>query len=424
MLDVLSTNHYIIIFSSIIIISYFFNSYSKKTGVPSVLMLIVLGMIFGFYMEFQNRFSFILEVLGTVGLILIVLEGALGLKLLKSNVPIIFKSFAVSAVTLGGSSYIGALLLNSFFQLDIGVSLLITVPLSILSSSILLPSIDSVEENKREFLIYESTFSDIIGIIFFYTVLGLTMSKNVFVPDYGLIISNFFGTTLFSVIISLLLIYVFQKLTGQAKLFLLISVLMILYAFAEMLNFSSLIIILMFGLILNNYKLFFKGILLRLIENEEKVESIIDDFKVVTLESAFVVRTFFFIIFGWSIKITDLFDLKSFVVGGTIVLIIFAVRMVTLLIFSKTTSVKNITPELFLAPRGLLTILLFYSIPRNLLSTNVNFEGVFLYVIIICCLIMAWSLIYERKKRELKENEDFEILDVEDADVNEKDLQE
>ena len=424
MLDVLSTNHYIIIFSSIIIISYFFNSYSKKTGVPSVLMLIVLGMIFGFYMEFQNRFSFILEVLGTVGLILIVLEGALGLKLLKSNVPIIFKSFAVSAVTLGGSSYIGALLLNSFFQLDIGVSLLITVPLSILSSSILLPSIDSVEENKREFLIYESTFSDIIGIIFFYTVLGLTTSKNMYVPEYGLIISNLFGTTVFSVIMSFLLIYVFQKLTGQAKLFLLISVLMILYAFAEMLNFSSLIIILMFGLILNNYKLFFKGILLRLIENEEKIESIIDDFKVVTLESAFVVRTFFFIIFGWSIKITDLFDLKSFVIGSTIVLIIFSVRMVTLLVFSKTTSVKNITPELFLAPRGLLTILLFYSIPRNLLPTNINFEGVFLYVIIICCLIMAWSLIYERKKRELKENEDFEILDVEDADVNEKDLQE
>jgi len=422
MLDVLSTNHYIIIFSSIIIISYFFNSYSKKTGVPSVLMLIVLGMVFGVYMDFQDRFSFILEILGTVGLILIVLEGALGLKLLKSNVLIIFKSFAVSAVTLGGSSYIGALVLNSFFQLDIGVSLLITVPLSILSSSILLPSIDSVEENKREFLIYESTFSDIIGIIFFYTVLRLTMSINVFVPEYGLIISNLFGTTLFSVIISFLLIYVFQKLTGQAKLFLLISVLMILYAFAEMFNFSSLIIILMFGLILNNYKLFFKGILLRLIENEEKVESIIDDFKVVTLESAFVVRTFFFIIFGWSIKITDLFDLKSLLIGGTIVLIIFSVRMVTLLIFSKTTNVKNITPELFLAPRGLLTILLFYSIPRNLLPTNINFEGVFLYVIIICCLIMTWSLICEKKKRELKENEDFEILNVEDVDVNEKDL--
>ena len=424
MFDVLSTNHYIIIFSSIIIVSYFFNSYSKKSGVPSVLMLIVLGMVFGFYMEFQDRFSFILEVLGTVGLILIVLEGALGLKLLKNNIPIIFKSFAVSAVTLGGTSYIGALLLNSIFQLEIAVSLLVTVPLSILSSSILLPSIGSVEENKREFLIYESTFSDIIGIIIFYTVLGLTMSKSVFIPEYGFIISNLLGTTLFSVIISFLLIYVFQKLAGQAKLFLLISVLMILYAFAEMLNFSSLIIILMFGLILNNYKLFFKGALSRLVENEEKIESIIDDFKVVTLESSFVVRTFFFIIFGWSIKIIDLFDLKSLIIGITIVLIIFSVRMVTLLIFSKTTNVKNITPELFLAPRGLLTILLFYSIPRGLLPTNINFEGVFLYVIIICCFIMTWSLIYEKKKNELKKNEDFEILDVDDTESNEKKLQE
>ena len=424
MFDVLSTNHYIIIFSSIIIISYFFNSYSKKSGVPSVLMLIILGMVFGFYMEFQDRFSFILEVLGTVGLILIVLEGALGLKLLKSNIPIIFKSFAVSAVTLGGSSYLGALLLNSIFQLETEVSLLITVPLSILSSSILLPSIGSIEENKREFLIYESTFSDIIGIIIFYAVLGLTMSKNVFIPEYGFIISNLFGTTLFSVIISFLLIYIFQKLTGQAKLFLLISVLMILYAFAEMLNFSSLIIILMFGLILNNYKLFFKGALSRLVENEEKIESIIDDFKIVTLESSFVVRTFFFIIFGWSIKIIDLFDLKSLIIGITIVLIIFSVRMVTLLVFSKTTRVKNITPELFLAPRGLLTILLFYSIPRSLLPSNINFEGVFLYVIIICCLIMTWSLIDEKKKNELKENEDFEILDVEDTESNEKNLQE
>ena len=120
MLDVLSTNHYIIIFSSIIIISYFFNSYSKKTEL-SVLMLIVLGMIFGFYMEFQNRFSFILEVLGTVGLILIVLEGNSWFGLLKSNVPIIFKSFAASRLPLGVLLISEALLLNSFFQLDIGV---------------------------------------------------------------------------------------------------------------------------------------------------------------------------------------------------------------------------------------------------------------------------------------------------------------
>lgn len=410
MIGVLSTYHYIIIFASVIIVSYFFSSFSKKSGIPSVLMLIALGITVNIYIPFQDRFNFILEVLGTVGLILIVLDGALGLKLLKSKTGFILKSLFVSLITLGGTSYISALFLNYFFELPIIHSLLLTVPLSILSSAILLPSIDSVEENKREFLIYESTFSDIIGIIFFYTTLNFINPTTESSEVYGFIVSDLIGTTVFSIVISYFLIYIFQKLKGQAKLFLLISVLMILYAFGEMLNLSSLIIILMFGLIINNYKLFFRGVFFKLIDDDEKISEIIDDFKIVTLESAFVVRTFFFILFGWSIKISDLFDLQSFLIGLSIVVAIYLVRSITLFIFSGTFRFSKILPELFLAPRGLLTILLFYAIPKNLIKSDINFEGVFLYVIIICSLVMTWVLIREKKKLEAQE-EDFEILE-------------
>lgn len=418
MLEVLSTYHYIIIFSSVIIASYFFSSFSKKSGIPSVLMLIALGIVVNIYIPFQDRFNFILEVLGTVGLILIVLDGSLGLKLLRSKTGIILKSLFVSLITLGGTSYVSALFLNYFFQLPVIHSLLLTVPLSILSSAILLPSIDSVEENKREFLIYESTFSDIIGIIVFYTTLNFINPTTESGEVYGFIVSDLLGTTVFSIVVSYFLIYIFQKLKGQAKLFLLISVLMILYAFGEMLNLSSLIIILMFGLIINNYKLFFKGVFFKLIDDDKKISEIIDDFKVVTLESSFVVRTFFFILFGWSIKISDLFDLKSFLIGLCIVVIIYLVRSITLFVFSGTFRVNKILPELFLAPRGLLTILLFYAIPKNLIDSDINFEGVFLYVIIICSLIMTWILIYEKKKLEIQEEEDFEILDPIDKEEN------
>lgn len=418
MLEVLSTYHYIIIFSSVIIVSYFFSSFSKKSGIPSVLMLIALGIVVNIYIPFQDRFNFILEVLGTVGLILIVLDGALGLKLLRSKTGIILKSLFVSLITLGGTSYVSALFLNYFFQLPVIHSLLLTVPLSILSSAILLPSIDSVEENKREFLIYESTFSDIIGIIVFYTTLNFINPTTESSEVYGFIVSDLIGTTVFSIVVSYFLIYLFQKLKGQAKLFLLISVLMILYAFGEMLNLSSLIIILMFGLIINNYKLFFKGVFFKLIDDDKKISEIIDDFKVVTLESAFVVRTFFFILFGWSIKISDLFDLKSFLIGLSIVVIIYLVRSITLFIFSGTFKINKILPELFLAPRGLLTILLFYAIPKNLIESDINFEGVFLYVVIICSLIMTWILIHEKEKIKIQEEEDFEILDPIDKEEN------
>lgn len=408
MFEALTTYHYIIIFASIIITSYFFNSFSKKSGVPSVLMLIGLGFIINIYTTFQDKFDFVLEVLGTVGLILIVLDGALGLKLLRDKVGTILKSFFVSLITLVCTAYFGALFLNYFFEIQILHALLLTTPLSILSSAILLPSIGSLKDNKREFLIYESTFSDIIGIIVFVTVLSFISPDAENNRVYGFILSNLIGTTVFSVFISYFLIYLFQKLKGEAKLFLLISVLMILYAFSEMLNLSSLIIILVFGLMLNNYKLFFKGFLSSLIVGDQKILEIIDDFKVVTLESAFVVRTFFFILFGWSININDLLDLKSFLIALSIVVIIYLVRCVALLIFSLTLRFEKILPELFLAPRGLLTILLFFTIPEGLIDSDLNFEGVFLYVIIICSIIMALILVNEKKKEGIEIGEGSE----------------
>jgi len=406
--EALTTYHYIIIFASIIITSYFFNSFSKKSGVPSVLMLIGLGFIINIYTTFQDKFDFVLEVLGTVGLILIVLDGALSLKLLKNKVGTILKSFFVSLITLVCTAYFGALFLNYFFEIQMLHALLLTTPLSILSSAILLPSIGSLKDNKREFLIYESTFSDIIGIIVFLTVLSFISPDAENNRVYGFILSNLIGTTVFSVFISYFLIYLFQKLKGEAKLFLLISVLMILYAFSEMLNLSSLIIILVFGLMLNNYKLFFKGFLSGLIVGDQKILEIIDDFKVVTLESAFVVRTFFFILFGWSININDLLDLKAFLIGLSIVVIIYLVRCITLLIFSLNIRFDKILPELFLAPRGLLTILLFFTIPEGLIDSDLNFEGVFLYVIIICSIIMALILVNEKKKEGIEKIEGSE----------------
>ena len=83
-------------------------------------------------------------------------------------------------------------------------------------------------------------------------------------------------------------------------------------------------------MILNNYKVFFSGGLSKLID-ETKVESILSDFKVVTGESAFVVRTFFFIIFGWSVSVGSMFNLKSIAIGLALLLVIYVVRAICLL---------------------------------------------------------------------------------------------
>ena len=50
-----------------------------------------------------------------------------------------------------------------------------------------------------------------------------------------------------------------------------------------------------------------------------------------------------------------------------------------------------------MAPRGLITILLFYSIPENLAVAQFN-EGILLLVILASSIMMAVSLIRYRKR--------------------------
>ena len=408
MFEALTTYHLIIIFSVTIIISYFFNLYAKKSGIPAVLLLIGLGVGINYVLRFSGfpkpDLLPVLEVLGVVGLILIVLEAALDLQLLKEKVGLIIKSFLVALIGLAGTAYLAALALNYLMEVEVLNALLYTIPLSILSSAIILPSIDDLDEEKRDFMIYESTFSDIVGIIGFYSVLtmvGSVSNESV----YGEVFGNLALTVVFSIIISYILIYVFQNIKGHVKLFLLIAILLLLYAVGKMFHLSSLIIILIFGMILNNYKVFFRGGLMRLL-NEEKVEDVLDDMKVVTAETAFVVRTFFFIIFGWSVYLGSLLSFKVIGIGLVILFIIYLVRAITLFIFNG----KNIVTQLFLAPRGLITILLFFAIPEEL-SVGPEFQGVLLFVILISCLIMTWSMISNKNKlAQIGKYEDEELL--------------
>ena len=412
----------IIIFSSTIILSYVFNLYSKKSGIPSVLLLIFTGMLinFGFFiseMGSPNLFS-VLKILGVVGLALIVLEAALDLKLVKEKMGLIFKSLSTAIIGLFATAYAGSLVLNYTLEMPMIEALLFTVPLSILSSAIILPSLGSLDEYKKEFMIYESTFSDILGIVLFYSLLSF-LGPDSKSEIYGEVFGNLIFTILFSIIISYILVYLFQNIKGHDKLFLLISILLLLYAVGKLFHLSSLIIILIFGMILNNYKVFFAGGLSRLI-NDEKVEHILADFKVVTGESAFVVRTFFFIIFGWSVSVGSMFSLKSIAIGIALLVIIYVVRAICLFIFSG----KNIFPQIFLAPRGLITILLFFAIPKEL-TDKYDFNGVLLFIILASCLIMTWSLIRHKKNLERLDNED--LLDDSENDevlIEETDLEE
>ena len=108
---------------------------------------------------------------------------------------------------------------------------------------------------------------------------------------------------------------------------------------------------------MSNSELFFRGKIKKLLHHD-KFHQMEKGLHIVTLETAFVVRTFFFVIFGASIVLSSLANLDVVYISLAILASIYLVRWIFLRIFLG----KDLTPQLWIAPRGLITVLLFYAI--------------------------------------------------------------
>ncbi|MEJ6756824.1 MAG: cation:proton antiporter [Crocinitomicaceae bacterium] len=395
-------NTYVLIMAlaGIIILSFFFNIISKKTNIPSVLLLILLGM--GLKIGLQSAGIFkdveldsILEILGNVGLVMIVLEAALDLKLEKEKRGMIFKAFMVALLGIGCSMFaLGAFFMYIFPGAGWYTAILYAIPLSIMSSAIIIPSVGGLRGVKKEFMVYESTFSDILGIMVFYFMLGADGHAGGGSIAWEIVL-NILGTMVLSVIVAYVMVYLFQHLQMQVKLFLIIAVLLLLFAVGKYFHLSSLLIILAFGLVLNNTDIFFRGFLKKYFD-KEKVRPILHDFHNLTLESAFLIRTFFFVVFGLSITVSSLYNVQVAINSFAIVGILFAVRFIIL----RFTAKDHLFPELFIAPRGLITVLLFFVLAKYDGVKIENFDtGLLLYPILISSLVMMIALILNRGEK-------------------------
>ena len=397
MSNLINTPSVLIALAAIVIVSYLFNLLAKKTRVPSVLMLLGTGIIlgaFGKYFDFpQPNVQPSLEILGSIGLIMIVLEAALDLEFSKDRRSLVSRSFILTLLEMGFTVFFLAGLFHVGMDAPWENAILYAVPLSILSSAIVIPSIEYFKKDLKEFMIYQSTFSDILGIMLFYFLVEGFENPSGNATEWLLQFGWSFGiSVIVSAVFSYLLVIMLQNIKTQLKLFLLISALILLYAVGKLLHLSSLLVILIFGMILNNPQLFFPGRLRRLLK-ANIVSTLLKDFKLITRETAFIVRTFFFVVFGYSIDLSSLGNPLVIFFAVLSLIGIYQIRKVSVLWTIKTPS----TLLNYLAPRGLITILLFYAIPANM-SLDQFDNGILLYIILVSSSIMAWGMVRHKEK--------------------------
>jgi Kef-type K+ transport system membrane component KefB len=379
----------------LVVLSYLFSIISKYIRIPSVLLLLFAGIGFRFVSDkYQLQIDIpetLIEALGVVGLIMIVLEAGLDLKLGKEKLKLIRNSFFSALFILILSAALVTGILNYWLQEPVQNCLVYAIPLSIMSSSVVIPSIHPLTEHKKEFLVYEASFSDILGILAFnyFTAENVLSWKSA---------ALFGGNIIVSVILSLLLSFVLFLILAKTKMnikfFLVLSLLVVIYSGGKMLHLPSLIIILVFGLMINNWEKIRINFLQKYFPVSQ-VEGIRLLLHSITAESSFLIRTFFFILFGFSITLNFLTETEIITVGSLIVLALFIIRLLYLKFFVRT----NVFPESFFIPRGLITIVLFYKIPAQF-KLNSFSEGILFYIILTTSIIMALGMIFYKKKAE------------------------
>lgn len=383
--------------SVMVVLSYGFNYLSAKVKVPSVLLLIGSGIGLRFAADYFSLHipstATLLEILGIAGLIFIVLEAALDLSIQRGKIQLITRAFVSALGLLGFTSVLLGIAFAYYYQTSFRLALLHAIPLSVISSAIAIPSVVNMDEDKREFVVYESTFSDILGIIAFNFLAAQDVTGFQAVGQFSV---DIFLILIISILSTVFLVVLLNHSTSHVRFFLTFAVLILAYSFAKSLHLPSLVLVLCFGLVLNNFKLFDHPLVHRFL-SMEKLAGVTKELKLMTAETAFIIRTFFFLLFGYSLNLELLKSYEVLVMGLGII----AITIVLRFSFLKYVLQINSTPLMLIAPRGLITVLLFYSIPKELRIENLS-EGVLFVVVVVTGLVMMIGLLLNKQSTREK----------------------
>ncbi len=381
----------IITISILLLLAYVFDITASKTKIPSVILLLLLGFGAKLVTESLNisipNLNPILPILGTIGLILIVLEGSLELEINKSKLPLILKSSIVALIPLLVISFGIAYYLNHFEHLPLKLALASAIPIGIISSAIAIPSARNLLNNEKEFITYESSLSDIFGVIFFNFI---TLNDNIGSKTFGNFSLELLTMLGLSFVATLLLAGFLNKIQHHIKFVPMIILVLLIYGIAKLFHLPALIFILIFGLFIGNidqlrhYKFIQKFHPINFTKDVHK-------FREITTELAFLIRALFFMLFGFLMDLGDVLNSETILFALCITLGIFIVRFMILKIFIVQTN-----PLVFIAPRGLITILLFLSIPISQQIEQID-KSLIIQVIILSALIMMIGLMRYKK---------------------------
>lgn len=334
--------------------SHYFASLFARTKIPDVLWLFTIGLLLGPIGGFvrPENFGAVGPVFTTITLVFILFESGIDQRL----EPLINSLSGTAKITT--YNFIGTCLVAgsiSYFYTDLGVlrSLMLGSIVGGTSSAVVttLAKIFVMSKRSSTILVLESAFSDVYTLAVPLTLLTAYKIGKVDVAFVtGQMIAAFILAAMLGVAGAFLWSVLLNRMrTLQNTVFTTPAFVFIIYGIVELLNYSGPIAALMFGITLGNIDVLGPPIMKNVISR--KPISLNDNERAFFSEAVFLLRTFFFVYIGISVRLQDwqLMALGAGITGALFLVRIFIVRLSV----PRDTPLKDAAFMAAMIPKGL-----------------------------------------------------------------------
>lgn len=382
----------------------------KKTGVPSVLFLIGLGVLFGPVLNLTDATHVIAlaPYFGTLALLIILFDGGLNMHLAKvmreAPVSILFTMAVFAATMLMTAAFYVWVMQGTWLH-----GLLLGAILGGSTGAIVIPvvsKIETIREPVKVMLSLESAFTDVFVVITALAIMNLLTGAGRVGGMVSSLFHAFLDALLLAAVAGALWARLLAWLHGQALSYMLtLAAILVLYTIAEVIGANGAITILLFGLMLGNMEALvgrLAGPIRKMIGYElDKASFELDTFlKRLNEELSFLVRTFFYVLLG---LILDFSAVTWTVAGAGIVLFLIGlgVRWAIVEGFGYARSEWTETERRMITsmlPRGLAAaVMAFLPAGAGIPGTDL-FPLYALTVIVLSVVYMTVALAIERRR--------------------------
>jgi potassium/hydrogen antiporter len=314
--------------AGIIIIGFAGEFFFKKTGIPIFLFLILMGIILGPVLNLFPRDPLLttLPLFAELTLFMVLFYGGLGLtsdSVLKSG----GRSFLQTVIYVGASiSVIGLICVLVFKWPSIPSFIFASMIGGETTAAVVVPLSRSMKlsDETVAFLTMESAMNSIFSVVFFFAFVGVsTTGEGNWTTALSSVAAQFIVGAVLGAGLGLAWILVLYRLQKQKFTYVLtVGLILITYSLAAELGGNGILAVLVFGIILGNYKLV-NRLLYKREMNMDPLQKQLGTFQE---EISFLLETLFFVFLGITFLIKPSQIAVNFSIGILILFSLLTIR--------------------------------------------------------------------------------------------------